>query len=213
MDTNRDPSIRDAATLIVIARNPQPSVLMGRRPATARFMPGVYVFPGGAVEAQDSRIPVSGSPRYPARLSMDAAMARSLPVCAIRETYEETGILIGASPVDPDRDLSIQVEEQGGLQLHDLQYLGRAITPPTMKLRFHARFFMCVVDQPIATDTDSEELEDLQWVSLPAIQLPAAPITEYMLKECWRRVNENFNPDLEPLCFRWENGERVISFE
>src|SRR3954447_11556202 len=96
---------RDAATLILVDTNrPEPAVLMGRRGLNHVFMPGKYVFPGGRVEAADRTIESADEPA-PAELAKlqlevkgtpSPARARALPLAAIRETYEETGVLIGA---------------------------------------------------------------------------------------------------------------------
>ena len=60
-----NPNLRpkDAATLLVLdpSQGGSPRVLMGRRHQRHRFMPGMFVFPGGRVDPQDSRIPVTGA--------------------------------------------------------------------------------------------------------------------------------------------------------
>ena len=56
-DAHRPVRPRDAASLILHrARKGHTEVLMGRRPLSARFMPGVYVFPGGATEPTDRAV-------------------------------------------------------------------------------------------------------------------------------------------------------------
>ena len=74
-------------------------MLMGRRPRRASFMPSVYVFPGGALEPTDRR--PSGFPEpitLPACTGLDGTTRRRYPCflrAALRETQEETGLLIG----------------------------------------------------------------------------------------------------------------------
>src|SRR3977135_3838023 len=94
---------RDAATLILVDRSEaMPKVLLGRRHAGHKFLPGRFVFPGGRVEPSDGRMPV-GAPLDPgveARLLQrvrrpSATKARAFALAAIRETFEETGLLIG----------------------------------------------------------------------------------------------------------------------
>src|SRR4029077_9121947 len=95
---------RDAATMIIIDRAaPSPQVLLGRRHDGHKFMPGKFVFPGGRVEPLDRRMAAATdiAPQVEARLMQDgrrpsAAKARGLVLAAIRETFEETGILLGA---------------------------------------------------------------------------------------------------------------------
>ena len=99
---------KDAATLIIIDRiDGVPKVLLGRRHARHKFMPDKFVFPGGRVESGDRILPVASSlhPVVEARLLKvtqrpSAARARAIAIAAIRETFEETGLLIGA-PLTP----------------------------------------------------------------------------------------------------------------
>src|SRR3954451_21263141 len=94
---------RDAATLILVDRSgPAPKVLLGKRHAGLKFMAGKLVFPGGRMEPGDRRMPVASDldPHAGTRLmrgvrrpSIDKA--RALALAAIRETFEETGLLLG----------------------------------------------------------------------------------------------------------------------
>ena len=94
---------RDAATLIMV-RKPKdpdgmPEVLMGCRGAGHVFMPNRYVFPGGRVDPADARVPVATGlrPEIDERLrrAATAQRARALAIAAVRETFEETGLIIG----------------------------------------------------------------------------------------------------------------------
>src|ERR1700680_4269721 len=117
--TKRDQSFanlrpKDAATIILIDRSAaEPKVLMGRRHHGHKFMPGKFVFPGGRVEAHDRYVPVAGRldprvefpPLQPLRRP-SRIRARVLAVAAIREAFEETGLLLGtkaaSAPKFPD---------------------------------------------------------------------------------------------------------------
>ena len=75
---------------------------MGKRHAGLKFMPGKFVFPGGRIEAGDRSMPVTGAlhPRAEqalmARVTRPSAQrGRALALAAIRETFEETGLLLG----------------------------------------------------------------------------------------------------------------------
>src|SRR5690606_27634792 len=110
--------------------------------------PGVYVFPGGMLEREDHRVrPVSGLaadivPRIAVAGSQHRANA--LALAAIRETFEESGLVVGV-PGDPgpSADPSWRALRARGIApaLAPLCYLGRAITPSIQPIRFHARFF------------------------------------------------------------------------
>ena len=95
---------RDAATLILVegSERGKARVLMGKRHAGHRFMPGKFVFPGGRVEPEDRRMAAAGvldahvEEKLNARVPRpSASFARALALAAIRETFEETGLAIG----------------------------------------------------------------------------------------------------------------------
>ncbi|WP_231711046.1 NUDIX hydrolase [Xanthobacter dioxanivorans] len=149
------PNVRpnDAATLILIDRKGKsPRVLMGRRHPKLKFMPGVFVFPGGRLEKADRAMPVYGvlDPDSERRLMTRVqrptlTRARGLAAASIREMYEETGLLIGTrelgAPEAPSTDWSV-FEERGVFpDLGALTYVARAITPPRRPRRFDTRFF------------------------------------------------------------------------
>src|SRR3954468_6958448 len=92
---------RDAATLILVDRSSNPAkVLLGRRHDSHKFMPGKYVFPGGRVDPLDRRLAARAhlDPHVETRLLQKVqrpspGSARALVMAAIRETFEETGLL------------------------------------------------------------------------------------------------------------------------
>src|SRR4051812_39917492 len=134
---------RDAATLILVDRSQTPAkVLLGKRHHGHKFMPGKYVFPGGRVEPLDRRMAAAAhlDPRVEQRLMnraqrTSAARARALVMAAIRETFEETGILLGF----PKEHAPAAATDEGwatlaraGLRpaLEGIHFVARAITPP-----------------------------------------------------------------------------------
>src|SRR5436190_1678026 len=91
---------RDAATLILVRmKGRMPEVLMGCRAAKSAFMPNRYVFPGGRVDKADAHIPIATplDRHVKARLLKAASplRAQALGVAAVRETFEETGLILG----------------------------------------------------------------------------------------------------------------------
>ena len=149
------PSVRprDAATLIVVRRGRRGlACLMGRRREDARFLPGCFVFPGGAVESAD-RVARPASRLDLAHLGAmgvggNAAAATTLAIAAVRETWEETEVMIAApGDVGPAPGATFDEMRRRGVApaLGRLVYLGRAITPACHPIRFHARFFLTLV--------------------------------------------------------------------
>jgi 8-oxo-dGTP pyrophosphatase MutT (NUDIX family) len=156
---------RDAASLILLRGEGQAlEVLAGRRPLNVKFMPGVYVFPGGAIDPPD-RIAWSVETGTEALGPQLMRSARA----ALRETWEEAGVLIGRAgrlpPAAPARTPIEQAYFERGLvaAVDLLTYVGRAITPSHSFRRFNTRFFLGdgnhVHGEPVA----SEELEDVGW--------------------------------------------------
>ena len=190
-------ALRDAASVIVLRRDIDgpARVLMGQRGAGAAFMPSKYVFPGGAVDAGDWSIPLAAPLPAPdaARLSSDApaGIAPALAAAALRELWEETGMILGQPGSWP---APVPADWQGFADLGfapsaaDLRFVFRAITPPGRPRRFDARFFL-VDAGAICGDLDDfsracDELSHLHWVPLPearALNLPF--ITEVVLAE------------------------------
>ena len=92
---------RDAASLILVRRGADgPEVLMGKRHRKAAFIPDAYVFPGGGVDASDGRAyPATAARLAPHRTQLavnnSQPRARAIAMTAVRETFEETGLILG----------------------------------------------------------------------------------------------------------------------
>jgi 8-oxo-dGTP pyrophosphatase MutT (NUDIX family) len=155
---------RDAASLILLRGEGRAlEVLAGRRPLHVKFMPGVYVFPGGAIDPPD-RIAWSIETGTEA---LGPKLARSARA-ALRETWEEAGVLIGEPgglpPASPKRPIERAYLERGLVAAMDLlTYVGRAITPSHSSRRFNTRFFLGDGRNVFGEPAASEELEDVGW--------------------------------------------------
>ena len=187
--------IRSAATIITLRNlNASPQVLMGQRGSKAAFMPNKFVFPGGAVDAEDSFIPLAKPlvQTCHARLLEDNSgpSPETLAVAAIRELWEETGLILGAAEEwrDAPEDWSGFAKAGFRPSAEKMYFFFRAITPPGPPRRFDARFFLVDADQ-LAGDLDdfsgaSDELSHLQWVPLDeARALNLSFITSIVLGE------------------------------
>lgn len=182
---------RDAASLVLHRiRNGRREVLMGRRPLSARFMPGVYVFPGGATEPSDRTVRPASTllPEVTPLLKVGGSKARAqaMAVTAVRETYEETGIML-AAPGDPGMSghSGWQPWQEEGLapDLGAMDLSARAITPARSPIRFHARFFVADGGGARGRIGGDGELEDVAWVPMAeAATLPLANVQRFVIE-------------------------------
>ncbi|MCG3268991.1 NUDIX hydrolase [Yoonia sp. I 8.24] len=212
-------NIRDAATIVVLrdART-TPSVLMGQRGASAAFMPGKFVFPGGAVDPVDAQVPVTLPQTEAARLAQDSTRPpAALAAAAIRELWEETGHILGqradwANPPKGWRGFAASGHQPNGSAL---QFLFRAITPPGRPRRFDARFFLADADA-LTTDLDDfskaeDELAFLQWVPLHQARKFDLPfITQVVLAELNAQIASGERAATVPF-FRNNDEARLVS--
>jgi len=193
---------RDAATLILVRmKGKTPEVLMGCRAAAHAFMPNRYVFPGGRVDRADAHVPIATPlDRFVnARLqkAATALRARALAVAAVRETFEETGLML-AKPFKrgaPGKDFGEHwqgfLDTGMGPALDCLDLIARAVTPPGRPRRFNARFFMARAEDATGEIRHSSEMGDIRWVRLDeARELPLPTITGLILGEIGRLVKE-----------------------
>jgi 8-oxo-dGTP pyrophosphatase MutT (NUDIX family) len=169
------PRPKDAATLIIWRRSGGATeVLMGERHSNHRFLPQRYVFPGGRLDGADSRVRVAADldPEVAAAMhrTMTATRARALAAAAVRETFEETGLVIGAPDPKPGRPVpeGWQPFFATGMapSLAHLEYVARAVTPAIRPIRFNARFFMIEAAHVSGKIGGSGELLNLHWVPL-----------------------------------------------
>ena len=218
---------KDSASLIIIdSEGDEVKVLMGRRHPGHIFMPGMVVFPGGRVEDSDRRMPAAGMlhPRVEsalnARVSRPSPLGgRALALAAIRETFEETGILIGTRERYPAKRIPAgawsEFCKHGVLpDLGAMALVARAITPPCLRRRFDTRFF-AVYRGSIAVELQDvigadSELVELVWVTISdARQLELAKMTQIILTDLQERLDRGFSHDL-PVPFYFERRGRLF---
>lgn len=176
-----------------------PRILMGQRGALAAFMPNKFVFPGGALDPSDAHVPLlAPAPDQSMRrlrAEADPALAEPLILAAIREIWEETGLLLGERtanaaalademPKDWRSFFAAGVEPSGA----GMRFVFRAVTPPGRPRRFDARFFLVDAARLVGDLDDfsnaSDELSHLQWIALKDARSFDLPfITEVVLAE------------------------------
>jgi len=185
---------RHAASLILLREGPAGtmSVLMGRRGRSARFMPGFYVCPGGRVAADDRE---TWGAEVGAPHAADGAAFLRLARAALRETYEETGLLVGSPSAIVGEVARFPIETAYAAKriapdLGLLTYMGRAITPTVSPMRFDTRFFLADGKHAVGALADSAELDDVAWhVADPKADRSMSGVTRFMLAralDVWR---------------------------
>ena len=205
----------DAASLIICrGQSDDIEVLMGRRRSRASFAPSMYVFPGGMLESADSKL----SPPIPFNAAnLGSAVTNkihALALTAIRETFEETGLLLGqkgelARVSHPTWE---QCRHSGMVPApRQLKFLGRAITPAAAPKRFHARFFVAALEHFSGSLIGNGELLDLRWVPLARTSdLPMLDVTEFMLEELARFLQ---GPRQRTPLMSYRRGKTLIRYE
>lgn len=194
---------RDAATLIVVDDSTgEPRVLLGRRRADLVFMPDRYVFPGGRVDPADRHVPFCGDLDAGNLRKLMAEMkgqptlarARALALAAVRETFEEAGLIIG-KPVEGTvrpKAHTWQAFFARGFQpaLAQLTFFARAITPPGRPRRFDTRFFCAPVSAVVHKVAIADgELSELEWHSIAQARTLELPnITRVVLEDLGERI-------------------------
>ena len=223
-DTSRPVRPQDAGSLIMLRRQGgQLQVLMGQRRLNARFMPGMLVFPGGAVDASDRALrpvctlgpaSVEAMAAYgPVAQAQAQAQTQALALAAVREAWEETGLLLGApGQLNDASHPSWQAFAQAGKvpALGALRYVGRAITPVASRIRFHARFFMVDASHLTGNLSGDGELCDLKWWQVgELVDVPMLDVTRFMLKRAVALLQGTATEQPAPL-FTWRSGPRIV---
>lgn len=202
---------RDAATVLVLREGDgAPEVFFVRRNVGASFMGGAYVFPGGRLD------PTDVDPEVPCDLDAadaarrlgedDAPRARGLHVAALRECLEESGLLLSASPVDPDvvdalrgalvpreRPALAALLQTHGVTLSCAALIpwSRWVTPRQESKRFDARFFVALAPPDVSRALhDGGETVASGWLT-PADAIAKARAGEIVLAPpTWRTLAE-----------------------
>lgn len=161
---------RPSATVLLVRDADPWEVLLVHRPGGADFAPGAYVFPGGTVH-QD-----------------DAAFEDEIGAAAVREVFEEVGILLARGATDADCDKVRNLIETGHTfsealkhvavepAFNDLVMFARWITPARLRRRYDARFFLARMPDGQAVHPQEGEVTDWLWIS-PAAALETPDIT------------------------------------
>lgn len=176
-----------AATVLLLRDSPAgPEVFMVVRHGESVFAAGALVFPGGRVDPDDSLI-ANGAETYPHADGLDT-YARALRVAAIRETFEECGVLLArprgdANVVEAKRYIQIENDHRvalhsGGRPFHEIletEKLALApdllvpyahwITPVHQRRRYDTHFFLAPAQADQVAVHDGGEAVDSIWIT------------------------------------------------
>ncbi len=182
---------RDAATVLLLRDDATAGlqVFMLRRHSDSAVLGGAYVFPGGKLDAADAQVADQHLDQSPQRLhqqlgepDLTPVQAKALYVAALREAFEECGVLLAQSPGGLSRVLAeIRQKISDGMHLTDLVPsfeltlqtqsmvpFTRWITPKrpsVMNKRFDTRFFLAAVPEGQLALHDNVEATDSEWLS------------------------------------------------
>ena len=205
-----------ATTLIVRDSAAGLEVLMVRRSLQASFMPGAYVFPGGAVDAADGAPdhlaacdePVDRLLQRIGQVTGVGAQAPAYAVAALRECFEECGLWLGASDhhapaagwaplrarLHAGETLAALVAEAGGpLATTCLQPWSRWVTPVGLPKRFDTVFFVARAPASQVPEVDAGETTTLAWVQ-PGAALQARSRGEFPMEFATVSTVESMQP-------------------
>jgi 8-oxo-dGTP pyrophosphatase MutT (NUDIX family) len=216
---------RHAATVMLLRDGADgPEVFMVRRHGLSDVLGGAYVFPGGKVDADDAQPALLARADRPAadlhaalgEPALDPETAASMFVAALRETFEEAGLLLagGAAAVDPARAAALAREGlafgellarlDASLAVGRLVPFTRWITPviPSVQSkRFDTRFFAVRVAGDTVARHDDRETTESEWLA------PRAALERYWAREIALAPPPTIQP--EPIKV---DGLRVVAY-
>ena len=180
MTEKPDVPILPAATILLLRDEPSFEVLMVKRHHQIDFAAGALVFPGGKTHAGDA------NPGWEQRtLGWGGALPhkRPLRIAAIREAYEEAGVLLArhadGAPFRGDERAAAAREDVGKdrrpfldlieeldlyLDLEALTVFARWITPPISPRRFDTWFYVARAPEDQLALSDGQETVDAEWI-------------------------------------------------
>lgn len=154
-----DPVTPRPSSTVVLVREADPwELLLIHRPGGSDFAPGAYVFPGGTVHEDD------------------AAFEDEIGAAAVREVFEEVGILLARGATEADCVALRNLLESGNTfsealkhmaiepAFSDLVMFARWVTPARLRRRYDARFFLARMPDGQAVHPQEDEVTDWLWV-------------------------------------------------
>ncbi|MEP6695827.1 MAG: NUDIX hydrolase [Pseudonocardiales bacterium] len=217
MTASASPAVpRDAATVVLLRDSPRgPEAYLLRRVTGMAFAGGMTVFPGGSVDATDAGIDTPWSGPSPAawaeRFATSESLARALVCAAVRETFEESGVLLASRDADEAvvdtggteweaeraalegraQSLSELLSRRGLVLRADyLRAWSHWVTPEAEPRRFDTRFYVAGLPAGQLTREVGGEADRVHWTQPAAAvqahrrgELPMMPPTVLTLEQ------------------------------
>ena len=163
--------------MCVLHQGEDVEVLMVRRSATARFMAGAWVFPGGVVDAEDHGAVALACIDDLADPELGPWVAAGL-----REVVEETGVWLTESPFVAAADDVFAQAAANRIKFagHRIAYFANWITPTMVPVRFDARFFLAGIPEKVAPQPDEREVDAAEFIA-PSEALRRAEHGEWLV--------------------------------
>ncbi len=204
--------MRDSASVLLVRDGAAGTeVFLQRRVKAMAFAGGMTVFPGGGLDDgdRDPDVPWLGpEPAWWAeRLGCDAGLARALVVAAVRETYEECGVLLASEPdgepvlpaeaaevraalVNRDTGLPAALREAGLVLRADLlRPVSHWITPANQQRRYDTRFFLAALPAGQNADAATTEVTTALWQTPDAALAEFAAGTAVLMPPTWANID------------------------
>lgn len=222
---------RPAATVVLVGEGGPPRVLFLQRHKESGFMARAHVFPGGRVDAADAdpgvleRVAGVDAGALGARMGLQPETALAHVVAAIRETFEEAGILLG-HPARADQaeiegwrdrlnsgDVSFAAMVQACELTLDggaLTYFAHWVTPPLEPKRYDTRFFLAHAPRGQRPKHDGHETTASVWLDAAAALAEHAAGRFALAPPTWRILGDVASaPDEDALFALAVPAERV----
>lgn len=203
--------LRDASTVVLVRDGADGiEVFLQHRVKQMAFAGGMTVFPGGGVDDRDRAAEIGwvgpGADWWAQRLSTDEETARALVAAAVRETFEECGVLLAgtAEAVAPDPSVyAAQRDRLVGKDLSFAQFLADSdlvlrtdllapfahwITPKNEQRRYDTRFFLAALPDGQAADGATSEAEDAEWRTAEAALSDWQDGRRFLLPPTWTQL-------------------------
>jgi 8-oxo-dGTP pyrophosphatase MutT (NUDIX family) len=207
--------LRDAATVVLVRGgvDEQPiEVFLMRRVKQMAFAGGMTVFPGGGVDPRDAEADLAwigpDEQWWAAQFHTDPATAQALVCAAVRELFEECGVLLAAGPDGTFPDTSALTGERAALVDKSLSFaqflrdhnlslradllrpLAHWITPVGESRRYDTRFFLAALPEGQQADGETTEAAKTAWATPQAALDAWDEGKHFLLPPTWTQLKE-----------------------